>query len=157
MTNIMMRSGLYAEMMQRRAEGNVEPVKIMVLDDWIAAGRTIGLALDSFKQDGRFQKDKDFTYTHATMTGPLDSSMGVEHVYGTPHRLGSVWDNKNSAFGVMYAVEDTEYEPDHPLAGLSTAQPIVQHSPYTLEQRKELERVFHDRYVTLAATPVTGP
>jgi hypothetical protein len=130
MDQIVNRSGLRAEMMQRRAEGSNLPVSVLLLDDWVALGRTINMAIRALEADGLFRREVDFKYIHATMAGDRH---GRDHIVGDPSKsTSSAWDNDNYAMGVQY--------------GDDSARPRVQPTEVSDRYRVDLRRHINEYY-----------
>lgn len=101
--DILNRSGVRAEILQRRAEGNQRPVRIWLLDDWIGMGRTINMMARALENSGPYRAGRDFAYTHITMVGDYHGDSRCRHIVAAPTRCaGSSWDNEGQAIGVSF-------------------------------------------------------
>lgn len=106
-TGILHRSGLMAEMAQRRAEGDQRPLTVMLLDDWIGAGFTASGVRDILASRGLI-RGHNLRFIFGTMAGNnLAEQTGDDivdrHVVGNSwRRAGAVWTDDIDMIGLDY-------------------------------------------------------
>jgi hypothetical protein len=149
----MMRSGLYAEMMQRRAEQNNSPVNVMVLDDWILWGGTVELAIAGLEMRDKFALNENFTYTHATVAGDccafLPGAPQTRHLIGDTTKNSAFWNNQDEIIGVAYHTHMNSLDYQEKFG------PHSKQSPLARSYRRQLQKAVTGRYAIHASQYIT--
>lgn len=124
------RSGVWAEMAQRKAEGNRKPVNIFLLDDWTIFGRTTTRFIESLARHG-FVEGQDYNLTMATMAGARLNN-GIRQIRGLEesHR-DSEWNNSSNLIGISDS---------------SAADSKVWRTERAVSSRQQIIRNIHDAY-----------
>ncbi len=96
--HILNRSGVMAEMAMRRAEGDERPAKVLLLDDWVAGGGTVGRAQEHLEDCLGGAQNLD--YAVGTMNG--NRYHWAKHIIGSSDLGGYGWSDSGKYLGVEY-------------------------------------------------------
>ncbi len=147
-TNILNRSGVMAEMAQRRAEGDERPAKVLLLDDWSMSGFTINhgkRALESALKD-----HGGLTLMLGTMSGHHHPSI-EPHVVGINGNMGTPWSDDSHHIGVTYS----DFNSKTSQASQSEIWPTPVYSTKARKLREAL--VQHVRDQVVPSPPPSSP
>lgn len=98
--DILHRSGVSAEMAQRRAVGDYRPMKVLLLEDWVSGGGTVSMVMGLLGSLGL--KGRDIEFSLATLNGGQHDAV-KKHIIGDRLRSpGALWSDSSEIVGVHY-------------------------------------------------------
>ncbi|HEU4966646.1 MAG TPA: phosphoribosyltransferase [Candidatus Saccharimonadales bacterium] len=143
--HILYRSGAMAEMAGREVEKDKRPLKVLLIDDWVGAGRTARRTREVLERAGNLSGR--LRLLMGTMYGTRLDDTVDRHVLGTESAYYDFpWTDNPNAFGVDYPTTHEQY---------SRVLPEVRRSHQAMELRRSLREAIKER-ISPSPYPYTG-